>query len=103
MKKRMLNVIPVIALMLSVSAFNIFASGDTETEIIVVPGAELFTGDCDGNGIIDTADATAILKYIIHESDIEESAADCDGNGIIDTADATAILKYIIHEYTFPE
>lgn len=62
------------------------------------------TGDCNGDGKIDSIDASAILTYyIIQPENIEElgfsfnkEAADWDGNGIINVIDASAILTYYV-------
>ena len=54
-------------------------------------------GDVDGNGVVDAADALAVLKHAAQIESItdEESftAGDLDGNGQLEAADALIILK----------
>ena len=58
---------------------------------------EYMLGDVNDNGIINTADATLVLKYaagILALSDEAKKAGDVNKNGMTNTADATLILKY---------
>jgi len=52
----------------------------------------------NGDGKINTVDASYILMYLVGNvpADFVEAAADVDGNGIINTLDATAILKKLV-------
>ena len=55
------------------------------------------TGDVNEDGIINTADATYVLKFsagILPLAGNSRIAADVNRNGIINTADAVLILKY---------
>ena len=54
-----------------------------------------------GDGYVEAADATAILKYNINKytfKDNGEEAADANQDGYVEAADATAILKYNINK-----
>lgn len=70
--------------------------------------AAVARGDANGNGRIQTGDATLILRYcakIITESGLVIEAADTNSNGKIQTGDATLILRYcakIIQEFPTP-
>lgn len=53
-------------------------------------------GDVDRNGIVNTSDATALLRYmagLVSEESIDMSAADVDANQIVNTSDATKLLR----------
>lgn len=57
-------------------------------------------GDVDKNGLIQAADASKILKYLVglDSLDLQSLAnADATANGFISALDATAILKYVVH------
>lgn len=55
-------------------------------------------GDVNGDGDIDTVDATYILMYLVDNApeNFVEAAADVNGDGNIDTKDVTAILKSLV-------
>lgn len=66
-------------------------------------------GDVDGDGIIDSYDATLIMQYdawIIDETKLDLAAADVSGEGDVDTYDAALILQFdvmiIADESEFP-
>ena len=55
-------------------------------------------GDVDGNGVIEAADATLILRHVAQLTVLEGQAAinaDVDGNGVIEAADATLVLRFV--------
>ena len=55
------------------------------------------TGDANGDGKVDTADAVQILKFsagMLHLSNDKKKAADTNHDGTVNTADAVLILKY---------
>ena len=58
----------------------------------------IIPGDTNGDGEVNTVDASYILMYLVGNvpADFVEAAADVDGNGRIDTLDATAILKKLV-------
>ena len=54
-------------------------------------------GDVNGDGWVDSDDATMILKYdvgLVEEMELDLSVADVNGDGWVDSDDATMILKY---------
>ena len=54
-------------------------------------------GDVDGDGFVDSWDASLLLRYeagLIAESTINLSAADVDGDGYADSWDASLILRF---------
>ena len=75
-----------------------FSYGASENTI-----TDIYSGDTDMNGTVDTSDATDVLAYYaniaagLSTADYtiaKQMAADIDGNGTIDITDATAILTY---------
>ncbi len=56
-------------------------------------------GDANGDEVLDSSDATEILRIVaqLEELKINEKYADVNGDGIIDSADATKILRYVAH------
>ena len=53
------------------------------------------TGDVDGDGDIDTADALAVMRYVMGVGELEDvAAADVNGSGDVTMADALLILRY---------
>ena len=67
-------------------------------EIAVVQKPAYTLGDVNGDGNIDTVDATYILRYLVGNTpdDFIEEAADYDQDDEISTKDATAILKKLV-------
>jgi len=56
-------------------------------------------GDADDNGIVNAADAAAILRHLVKLKMLTEQGlanADADGNGIVNAADAAAILRWLV-------
>lgn len=55
-------------------------------------------GDVNGDGIINTVDASYILMYLVDKTPVDfiESMADVDGSGTINTVDATGILRKLV-------
>lgn len=66
--------------------------------ITVGEGAELKTGDANGDGMVDVADVVAIVNYILDEQiyHFNEQAADVNGDGTIDVADVVAVVNIIL-------
>ena len=69
-----------------------------------VEAASYIVGDVDGNGYVDSMDASFVLqKVAAMDVDINTDAADVDGSGYIDSMDASYILQYVAHIITsFP-
>ncbi len=53
-------------------------------------------GDADGNGVIEAADATVILRYVAGLIEYKHyTFTDADRNGIVEAADATKVLRHV--------
>lgn len=59
---------------------------------------EWMRGDVNGDGIIDVADVTVLIAFILgNEADnFVLAAANCDGHSDIDVADVTLLINYIL-------
>jgi len=60
-------------------------------------GESTLWGDVNGDGFVDSFDASLIMKYdvlLITDSDLNLSAADVSGDGFVDSYDASLILKF---------
>ncbi len=85
--------------------FEIDLQSDPMTVYAVVPGEiepEEIWGDADGDGKIDSADVTRLLRYLANydytegacEIELSEGA-DCNGDGMIDGRDSVRLLQYL--------
>ena len=71
---------------------------------ITISAVELTTGDLNGDGIIDSSDASLILRHYANISiglagvltDEQLSFADVNGDGIVDAFDAQLIISYYL-------
>ena len=72
---------------------------DPSVDLIVTEYAK---GDANGDGDIDTADAVAIVNFVVGKPNTKwvESAADADGDNEIDTADAVHIVNFVVGKIT---
>lgn len=74
-------------------------SSAAEIRVVGSSAEEQYTlGDVDGNGAVDSADATLVLQRYAEIIDdnyetFVKKAADVDGNNVIDSSDATLILQ----------
>jgi hypothetical protein len=59
---------------------------------------DYMTGDVDGDGTIDLADAVLVINYYVGKTvtTFNAKAADVDGDGVIDLADAVKIISYYV-------
>lgn len=67
--------------------------------LTVATASQNLAGDADGNGSVDSADASAILRHIVKLTDIPTARlkyADVDNNGSVDSADASNILRWVV-------
>ncbi len=68
--------------------------------IVPVNAEALTLGDCNDDGVVDSADASDVLRYYAELSTGSErqwsafEAADMDGSGYIDSSDASYVLAY---------
>ena len=68
----------------------------TEIEEFLASSATILYGDANGDGQVDTRDATRIMRYLAgRENQINLEAADANGDGFVDTRDATRIMRYL--------
>lgn len=59
-------------------------------------GAAILYGDANGDGVVNSRDATRILRYVAGYSvQIDLAAADANGDGNVNSRDATRILRYV--------
>lgn len=83
--------------------YTVYMGGDGQaySDTFRVGAGKVLIGDANQDGYVETADATAILKYNINKytfKDNGEEAADANQDGYVEAADATAILKYNINK-----
>lgn len=65
--------------------------------LMMLEGAALTPGDADGNGSVTSADALAVLRYVLGMAGgVNVSAADVNGDGAVDASDALLILRMAI-------
>lgn len=73
------------------------AEGNQTTGGTVTAAPDYLLGDADGDGYVDSWDATLIARYevgLIDGTDLNLSACDVDGDGYVDSWDATLIARY---------
>ena len=78
-------------------SFRSYTVSLDEVGIYEKADSTLVYGDINGDGEVDSSDATAALKCDAGKADLTEEqlkAADINGDGAVDSADATMILKY---------
>jgi hypothetical protein len=69
---------------------------------VTPPAEDYIPGDVNGDGMVDSNDATALLEEYARTStggeptftEKQKKAADVDGNGMCDSADASGVLAY---------
>ena len=84
----------VTAGMMCLSTFSVQGYAGTDNSKDVV---ETVIGDIDQNGVVDPADAIAILKINANENAYSENqikAADVNADGAITAEDATMVLTF---------
>lgn len=67
--------------------------------VAVSSAAEFKYGDIDGNGVINSSDALAVLRNSVGSlsfSADEKKRADVDGNGVVNSSDALDVLRYSV-------
>ena len=76
--------------------------GDTSTEvrggIDIHPDAELppLTGDVNGDGDVDVADANLLINMVLGSTKAN-SVADVNGDGSVDVADVNTLINIILN------
>ena len=69
----------------------------TEPTVTEPNETETLTGDVSGDGVIDTADAMLLARFLnFMVSDLPNpDAADVDGDGAVTIADAMILMRYV--------
>ena len=62
------------------------------------PGADVLLGDVNGDGVVNIADVTAMIDYILsgNASEINLAACDVNGDNSVNIADVTGIIDFIL-------
>lgn len=63
-----------------------------DTVYAAVPAA--LKGDLNGDGLVNAADVTTLIRYIIEGK--APAAADLSGDGLVNVADVTALVNQIL-------
>lgn len=75
-------------------------SADLKTQVayeinIKKPAAPVFKGDINGDGVLDVADASALIDMVLNSGTCTE-VADVNGDGALDVADVTELITLIL-------
>lgn len=88
----------------------VFVGWDKEfsnvTEDMTVTAVYIEIGDVNKDGVINTGDAVAILKYVAEMITLDEvqfAAADMNADGTVNTGDAVEVLRYVVADQPDPE
>jgi hypothetical protein len=75
-------------------------SADLKTQVayeinIKKPAAPVLKGDINGDGVLDVADASALIDMVLNSGTCTE-VADINGDGVLDVADVSALITLIL-------
>ena len=75
-------------------------SADLKTQVayeinIKKPAAPVLKGDINGDGVLDVADASALIDMVLNSGTCTE-VADINGDGVLDVADVTELITLIL-------
>lgn len=75
-------------------------SADLKTQVayeinIKKPAAPVLKGDINGDGVLDVADASALIDMVLRAAECTE-VADVNGDGALDVADVSALITLIL-------
>lgn len=75
-------------------------SADLKTQVayeinIKKPAAPVLKGDINGDGVLDVADASALIDMVLNSGTCTE-VADVNGDGVLDVADVTELITLIL-------
>ncbi|MDY4781495.1 MAG: dockerin type I repeat-containing protein, partial [Sodaliphilus sp.] len=59
------------------------------------PAAPVLKGDINGDGVLDVADASALIDMVLNSGTCTE-VADINGDGVLDVADVSALITLIL-------
>ncbi len=76
------------------------------TMLLIMPcqaQASTMRGDVDDNGIVNIADITSLIDFILSPGmEVNAGNADVDRDGAINIADVTVLIDYVLGGITFP-
>ncbi len=94
---------------LTYDASSVYVSNNETTATIALANVQdmyfsneeapsVLRGDVDNDGIVNIADVTALVDYVLthNVAGINIAAADCDQDGEVSIADITALVDYIL-------
>ena len=60
--------------------------------------SEVLSGDVDDDGIVNIADVTSLINYLLTDeaTGLNLAAADCDSNGSVNIDDVSALINYLL-------
>ncbi|MBR5726611.1 MAG: C10 family peptidase [Muribaculaceae bacterium] len=60
--------------------------------------SEVLCGDVDDDGVVNIADVTALINYLLTDdaTDLNLAAADCDTNGNVNIDDVSALINFLL-------
>lgn len=57
-----------------------------------------YNGDVDGDGVVTSADITALYDYLLNNDDAHITTSDVNGDGFVTSADVTAVYNILLGE-----
>ena len=54
-------------------------------------------GDVNMDGMVNIADVTALIDYLLNDTNVNLDAADCNQDGIVDITDLTVLIDYLLN------
>ena len=72
----------------------VYTSG--ASEIVTHTFKTPFTGDIDGNDVVNVSDVTALINKILGTAGFNDAICDIDGNGTVNVSDVTALINIIL-------
>lgn len=58
---------------------------------------EYYTGDINGDGVVNTSDVTALVNAVLGDGDVTLETGDLNDDGLLDVTDATMLI-YLLGE-----
>ena len=70
----------------------------SNTKEVLLGGAQGMRGDINGDGMINIADVTSLVGYLLsgNTASLDLAIADLDGDGVIGVGDITALINYVL-------
>ena len=73
-----------------------YATGNSKIPTMDVILHEIFVGDVNSDGVVNTSDVTALINKILGTAIWNDTACDVNGDGEINTSDVTALINIIL-------